>query len=292
MKIIKNPRKKEPGFLASLFLTAFRAGILERSATLTYYFLFSLFPMLIVISVSLSAFHMDPGRIEEVLDQINVVPGLVVNLITAYVKEVATTGSPTLLILGIALTLYSMGRAVEILKRYVRLAFSSKPKKSRLSEWATSLIFVVLMLVGFYASLILVVAGNFLIRLLTPVFHFSDSLLVFFHSLRIAVPALYVFLLLTAIYAYFPGFRVRLRDAVPGAVFSMTSWVLVSWIFSFYVDTMNDYSTVYGSLGALIVLLVWLHLICVLILGGAHLNAALYQKKYGAFHDQLDSGIS
>ena len=292
MKIVKTDRKKRNGSLKTLIQTMFHAGIFERSAALTYYFLFSLFPMLIVISVSLSAFRMDPRRIEDVLNEINVVPGQVVNLVSGYVKEIADSGSWTLLLIGVALTLYSMGKAVELLKRLVRNAFRSVPKKSRLSEWLLSLIFVVLMLVGFYASLILVVAGNFLIRLAAPVFHFSDSLLVFFHSLRIAVLALYVFFLLTAIYLYFPGFKLRLRDALPGAVFSMTGWVLISWIFSFYVDNMNDYSTVYGSLGAMIVLLTWLHLICFSILGGAHLNAYLYQKKYGAFHDQFHTGLS
>lgn len=291
MKIIKTKNREPKGPKFAFFRSVFRARIFERSATLTYYFLFSLFPTLIIISTALSLFHLDSVRIEEILTRLNFIPSQVVLLLTSYLNEISDAASVTFLFIGIVLALYSAGKAVEILKHHIRKVFHSHPERNYFAEWGLSLLFVFLMIFGFFASLVLVVAGNALIRRLTPVFHFSDSLLLFFHSFRIIIPALYVFFLLTAIYMLLPGIRMNLLDALPGSVFAMTSWVLVSWLFSFYVDNMNDYSMVYGSLGAIIVLLIWLHFICFFILFGAHLNAYIYEKKHGEFNDQLDSGV-
>ena len=286
MRVIRTPKQKKDHKKSFWYHLLFKAGVFESSATLSYYFLFSMFPMLIIISAAFSAFHMDPDRIRVALEEVGIIPGSVVKLITGYVSEVTTSSSWVLISIGVVLTLYSMGKTIEILKRHIRLAFSSKPEKTFLSEILLSVILVVLMIVGFYATLILVVSGSWLIRWAVKIFSLSESVPVFFHSLRILVPALYLFFLLWGMYHVLPGIKMKPKESLPGAVFAMTFWILASWAFSFYVDNMNDYSRVYGSLGAFIVLLVWLHLISFIILCGAHLNAHLYFKNHGENNDQ------
>ncbi len=87
---------------------------------------------------------------------------------------------------------------------------------------------------------------------------------------------LLVFLIL---YRYTPSRKLRLRETVPGAVFSTIGWLGTSLAFAYYVDNFGQYSTFYGSIGGVAILLIWLYFSAVIILLGGELNAALVNKK-------------
>ncbi len=285
MKIIKirpvSPAEKPQ----PLWKTLLGANIFESSATLSYYFLFSFFPFLILVSASFSTLHFDPLAIENGLTELNILPGLIIKLITTYIEEISTRNPISLIFLGLILTLYSTGKAVQTLKSRIRKAYHDESRMPLITEWIVSFVFVILMIIAFYATLILIVAGNVIIRWISRLIFLSDSVLPLLHSLRILLIAAFMLFLLVGIYFVLPGAKMKLRDTLPGSFFAMISWVLMSWLFAFYVDNMNDYSAVYGSLGAMIALLLWLYMINLILLSGAYINAHFYQKKYGVLHD-------
>ncbi len=59
--------------------------------------------------------------------------------------------------------------------------------------------------------------------------------------------------ILAALYYYTPSKRLRWRDVLPGSIFATIAWIIASMGFSFYVDNFNNYSRLYGSIGAVIV---------------------------------------
>lgn len=61
----------------------------------------------------------------------------------------------------------------------------------------------------------------------------------------------------------------------PGAVFSLVMWLVLSFLFSYYVENIARYSVIYGTLGAVIVLLLWLYLASVMLIMGAEFNSVL-----------------
>lgn len=65
-----------------------------------------------------------------------------------------------------------------------------------------------------------------------------------------------------------PNLHLKFREVWPGALFSLVAWLLVSWAFSFYVDNMASYSVLYGSLAAIIVLMLWLYFVSMILLMG------------------------
>ena len=67
----------------------------------------------------------------------------------------------------------------------------------------------------------------------------------------------------------------RVRTILPGVVLAMAAWLTVSIGFSIYVENVADYSGIYGTLGAVSVLLVWLYLTSFVLILGAEFNAAL-----------------
>lgn len=93
----------------------------------------------------------------------------------------------------------------------------------------------------------------------------------------IAIPVLFVLILL--IYTFVPGGKRPLRRQLPGTLFTTTGWVVFSHIFSFYIVHFWKLSYIYGSLTAIILMILWLDIIINLLFLGASLNAALYRKQ-------------
>ena len=94
----------------------------------------------------------------------------------------------------------------------------------------------------------------------------------------VAVPLLFGLLLL--IYTYVPGGRRTLRSQLPGAVFATAGWLIFSRVFSFYIVHFWRLSYIYGSLTAVILVILWLYVIINLLFIGAGLNAELLPKDF------------
>lgn len=122
--------------------------------------------------------------------------------------------------------------------------------------------------------------------------HFADTLPFFrhyaavVHHLRrvadigrfVTIPLLFVLLLL--IYTYVPGGRRTLRSQLPGTIFATAGWLIFSQVFSFYIAHFWRRSYIYGSLTAVILLILWLYVIINLLFIGAGLNAELLPKGF------------
>ncbi|MFU0825787.1 YihY/virulence factor BrkB family protein [Clostridium sp.] len=103
-------------------------------------------------------------------------------------------------------------------------------------------------------------------------FHFIWDFLRYFLTLIIMT---FIFALL---YKFTPCKRLTFWDVLPGSVFATIGWVLSSMGFTFYVDNFANYSRLYGSIGAVIALMVWLFLTSVIILIGGEINALLSEE--------------
>ena len=109
----------------------------------------------------------------------------------------------------------------------------------------------------------------------------SDWLLTLWHYLRFLLLAVIMFAALGALYAMSQDRRQPVSSIVPGAVAALAAWLAVSIGFSFYVENFANYTIVYGTLGAVVVLMVWLYLTATILIMGAELNAALRTARSG-----------
>ncbi len=89
------------------------------------------------------------------------------------------------------------------------------------------------------------------------------------------IPLLLYTLVLTLLYRYVPRSRTRWRAIIPGALLGSIGWELSRAVFAWYLENLATYNAVYGSLGAVIALLIWTYLSLALLLFSAELSAAL-----------------
>lgn len=91
--------------------------------------------------------------------------------------------------------------------------------------------------------------------------------------LRYCIPLATMFVTFSLIYGYVPNRKLKYKNIRIGAVFTTIGWVITSLIFSFYVNNFGNYEKVYGSLGGVIGLIIWLYISTLIILLGGELNA-------------------
>jgi membrane protein len=88
----------------------------------------------------------------------------------------------------------------------------------------------------------------------------------------------FVFLAFELIYYFAPDLKIKqLRWLAPGAMTGLVLWLLVSFLFGSYLNFYNNYSVIYGSLAAVIILMLWFYLTGVTILIGGEVNAIIEQ---------------
>ena len=82
-----------------------------------------------------------------------------------------------------------------------------------------------------------------------------------------------------ALYILAPNARITIKHAIWGALFATFSWQLVSLGFSYYVNTLSHYSATYGSLGTVIVLMIWFYMTGIIIIMGGVINATILHYR-------------
>ena len=131
--------------------------------------------------------------------------------------------------------------------------------------------YTILLLIVLLLSLVFMVFGTTLVRLL------NDRIPILDHLMSVAMHFKPLFswgiltLVFMVIYAYVPNVKLKLTKQFPGALFTAISWNLFSWGFSVYIEQFNDFG-VYGSLSTIIVVMMWLYFCMYLLLVGAHIN--------------------
>ena len=83
---------------------------------------------------------------------------------------------------------------------------------------------------------------------------------------------------LGTLYYFAPAIKITIKSVVPGALSALIFWMVYSIGFSFYVENMGNYSGLYGSIGAIIVLLIWLYFTSVTLILGAEFNASIKEN--------------
>ena len=80
---------------------------------------------------------------------------------------------------------------------------------------------------------------------------------------------------------------IKLKDSIPGAIFTTLGWLVTSTIFSYYVNNFSRYTITYGSLGGIIILLIWLYISSIIIVLGGEINAT---KRYFRINGYVFTG--
>ncbi|MEH7251137.1 YihY/virulence factor BrkB family protein [Neobacillus niacini] len=248
-----------------------------QSAQLAYFFLLSLFPLLIFIFTLMPylqiPYHDILGSIREFA------PPQTMELIEKNVNYVMNNRNGGLLSIGIIGTMWSASNGIHALVRAFNKAYNVKESRSFIVSRGMAILLTFGMILVFIVAVLLPIFGREIGVFLFSYLGFKSEFLQIWDMLRLVVSALILFLIFTGLYWIAPNVKIRCRSAFPGAAFATVGWILSSYALSYYVGNFGNFSLTYGSIGAIIVLLIWLYISGFIIIIGGEINAFYSEKS-------------
>lgn len=272
-KIQKNP------FFGAVFqvvIRCFHHNIFGMAAEQAYYLLFSFMPLIIFGSSLISLLNIDTTQFASFAKMI---PEDVMALARTYYEYIKEIKSPTLMYTGLALSIYFVSSAMRSLMRSLDIAYDVKKGRHPVKQFIISFFFAIIFLVIILFSLLLMLAGGYIIQFIVDLFPQFANFQATIQLLRFVVMIFPIWVSLFLLYLFAPNRKLTVRSALPGALFSTVIWMAVSVFFSFYVTNMGNYSFLYGSLGAIIVLMLWLYITGMIFILGGELSFVLMIRR-------------
>ncbi len=254
--------------------------VLNRAAILSFYFLLALFPLLLFLTALLGYFA-DPGTElrRNLLTYLSaIVPVSAFDLINTTIDEISQERSGRTLWLGLLTSLWFASSGMGAIIEGLNVAYDVKETRAWWRRTLLAIFLTIVLVVLVITALALMFYGSRIAEAIANHYGFGAAFTTVWNVLRWVFVFVIVFMAFALIYYFAPNQNIKqLRWLSPGAMTGLVLWLLVSFLFGSYLDFYNNYSVVYGSLGAVIILMLWLYLTGVTILIGGEVNAIIEQ---------------
>lgn len=251
--------------------------IFALGAQLAYYLILSFFPFLIFLMTILGFSKLDSMRIIEGLNTI--LPSSVFELTSTIVVEVVENQYTGLLGVSIILSMWAASSAFRAVTKGINKAYNIKENRSLIKRVIIALICTFALAFIIIVSLALLVFGDLIGNLLTTYLPYDALIRKIWDLVRYLMVLTIMICIFAGIYRYTPSKRISWKEVFPGAIVSTIGWVIVSLGFSFYINNFSNYSRLYGSLGAVFVLMTWLYITSIIFILGGEINSVLVIRK-------------
>ena len=247
------------------------------SANLSYYFILSLFPMLIVALALTPYFKIDQQFLLEKIHSF--APGDLGDYLFDMISEVLNNKNNTIITVGIVFTLWSASSGIYGIIIAFNNAFRVRDGRIWIVTKFISVVITALFLVGMFVVLALVVFGKQLTYLLFHKFNLDEGFYNLWSVLNYSFPILFIFIVFVFLYIMGPNLKLKAISIIPGEIFSTISWTLVSRLFGYYIDHFSSYIKTYGTIGAFMAFIIWLYITGYILIIGAEINAIFHNYR-------------
>ena len=248
------------------------------AAQLAYFFLLSLFPLLIFLVTLVPYLPISEVDILGFFD--DYAPGESMDLIKNSLEDIMQKDGK-LLSFGLLATVWSASNGINAVVMAFNRAYRVEETRSFIVSRLMAIFLTFAMIFVFLVALILPVFGKEIGSWLFANFGLKEEFLYVWNMLRWVISILILFIVFLGLYWIAPNKKLTCVSGIPGSIFATGGWVLVSLGFSYYVSNFASYTATYGSIGAIIVLMNWLYLSAYIIINGGEINAYYSEKKAG-----------
>ncbi len=269
-----------------------RDDALGLAAQLAYYLILAIFPFILFLVAVLDAFgSSSPAFANELFDYLRrVMPAQVFDLIEAYTERTLRNEdtAPGLLSVGILGTIWATSGAFSALINALNRAYDVQETRP---FWKVKGI-AILMTLGLSAlvlgGVLLLIAGPSIGEAIAEVFTLDDEFVFVWNVVRWPAALLFMIATVALLFYFAPDAGQPFRWITPGGFVGIALWVLASLAFNLYLSSdFNTYDKTYGSIGTVIILLLYLYISSLTILFGATLNATLVRMKEEISGEQI-----
>ena len=251
----------------------------ELSGYIAFTAILALFPFVIFLT-ALAGFLGDAGSAERVVETLfTMAPSDVAKVLAPILRDVLTQQHGGLATVSILFALWTASSGVEALRTLLNRCYDVTETRP---IWRTRPESIVIVVAGASLALVLSVAlvlGPVIWRVVTAYVPVDGAWFLPWVALRYGIAAVLVSGCLTGLHRLLPNCRQPMHRVWPGAATTALLWLAVAGLFSVYVDHFASYSVTYGSLGGVVMTLMFFYISAVIFGFGAELNACLARRE-------------
>lgn len=246
-------------------------------AAQAYYYLLSVFPLLIVAFSVIPYFNISGTEAIEFIHK--VLPNEIASILEDNIISLVETPKGGLLIIGIVGALWSASNAMNAFIKASNEAYEVEETRHFLFVRSIALLLTLGLIISLVIAILLPIFGTLIVDFLKSFFGISASLAFGLNILRWVIAIVVITFILILLYRFAPNKKMPIRHIIPGALTASILWQLISLGFSFYVGNFGNYSATYGSLGGIIILMIWFFLTGMILMIGAEINAIHHKRQ-------------
>ena len=267
--------KKFAGFIKKIISEVKKDDLFSSANDMTYKLFFSIFPFSIFLMSVVGFLNLDAelltGQITSAL------PSALSEPARHFIQEISRVKNANILSFSLIVSVYGASSGFRTAMRSINKAYGQKDSRKFFVKIPVSMALVLIFAVIIIVSFVLLIFGNEIINLFCENISENIFYMFIFDILRYVASLLIVFISVILInkLALYKNKKNSIKSLVPGTLFTVFSWFIISWLFNIYIENFTNYSALYGGIAAIIILMLWLNIMCVVLLLGSEINAAL-----------------
>lgn len=255
---------------------------MARAGYIAFASLLAFFPFMIFIG-ALAGFVGDPEGVDTLMAfAIRFLPREVADTLEPLMGELLAQRRGGMLTIGVVGTLWAASAGVEAFRYALDRAWGATTGRSLWRRRLQGIALVLLAVMAFLVILLGAVIGPVLWELGLPVLDDAPGWEWLWDGARYVLAGLVLFAVTTVLYRWLPDWRPAWRDILPGALLASMGWLVLAGMFSVFLDQVDNFTVTYGSLGGILVTLLFLLFSAADFILGAEFNAALRDRREGA----------
>lgn len=239
-----------------------------HAAQVAFFVMVSFFPFSMFLITLLGYTSIEQSVLQTIIHE--VIPGNLSVLVSGWITESYHAGG-TLLSITVITTLWAGSKGIDSLSLELENIYELDTHRNFIMRRIHSVFDTILFTAMIIISLLVLVYGNQIAQLATHFFPALEHVGLFLFIARAGLSLLLFTFYFTCMYCFIPKRHGKMRDEIPGALFSAFLWILFSYLYSLYIDS-KSLGSVYGSLTSLVLLMLWLYFCISILFAGAVLN--------------------
>lgn len=273
--MFKEKRCRKINFIEKILIFFKKCGddaVGAYAAFAAFFTIVSFFPFLMLLLTLLQYLPFSAANISEYM--LLVLPSSVVNIINPIIEEIYNASGALISITAIA-AIWSASKGVYALLCGLNQVYGVKETRSLIVVRAMSVFYTVVFIIALVASVGLFIFGAKIFNLVEGYAPWLSGL----KNLRFVIGILLFVIFFLAIFKALPNHKTRIRDEFSGAVIAAAGWILFSVIYSYYINNFSSFPVIYGSIAAVVFMMLWLYFCMYITLLAAEYNAVRKMSK-------------
>lgn len=263
-------------------------AITTRASSLAFNFFLAFFPAVIFLFTLIP--YIPITGFQETLMEIlgTVLPESTNKIAFRTIDDIVNNPRGGLLSIGFVLALYFSTNGVSALIEAFNTSYHIRESRSFLYKRAVSLIITLILALILILTIIIIIFSKSYLETLLSNGSITSEYLHFFTIGRWIILSAFLLFGISLLFYLAPNLKIRWKIFSPGAIFASLFVIITSILFSYYINNFAQYNQIYGSIGTLIIILLWMYFNSIILLTGFEINASIIASKK---HCELNSDL-